>query len=97
MKGTFVGLKHSVGESKKDGKHYDFWTANIVTDMSENDVEKREAVGLETHSPSVPKSLLEVLTKANVGKHGEFEFYFANGREQLGYAKLFEDNPKKGA
>lgn len=97
MTGKFVGIKHATGTSKKDGKAFDFWTANIVTEMSERDVEQREGKGKEVHSVSIPKSLMEVLTPENVGREGEFEFYFTNGREQLGYARLSDTNTKKGA
>lgn len=84
-KGKFVGLKHINGE--KDGRKFDFFTACIVSEMSERDVE-RGARGQDVHTPSVPERYLDVLCEKNIGKEVNVEFYYANRRENIAYCEL---------
>lgn len=90
MNGKFIGIKRMVGESKKDGKKFDFSIACIVTDFTEKEVEKFNAAGNNVHAVSVPDHYKDVLTEKNLGKTGEFEFYFAGRGENLAYCRLDE-------
>lgn len=87
MKAQFVGLKHISGTSTKTGKEYAFDVACLVTPMSDRDAQKN-AVGQDVHSPTIPDRYLNVLCKENIGKEVEVDFYFAGGRENLGYCAL---------
>lgn len=88
MTGKFVGVKCITGTSKKDGKPYSFSIACIVTDYSEKDINDFSAVGENVHSVPVPDHFTDILNLKNVGKSGEFEFYYAGRGEQLAYVRL---------
>ncbi|MDE6016516.1 MAG: hypothetical protein K2H41_12615 [Acetatifactor sp.] len=61
--------------------------ACITSPMDAKDTE-RGAKGLDVHMPTVPDRWKEVLSDANVGKEIDVEFYYANGRENVGYCAL---------
>lgn len=87
MKGKFVGVKRVTGTSKKTNQPFDIRIACIVTDMSERDV-NNGARGEDVHSVSVPDEFKELLSESNVGKTGDFTFFYSNGSERLAYATI---------
>lgn len=87
MKAKLVGIKHISGNSKKDGKAFAFDTACMTTDMPTRDVEKG-AIGLDVVTPVVPERYADILCASNIGKDFEVEFYFANGRTNIGYCAV---------
>lgn len=87
MKMQFVGLKHIKGDSAKTGKPFDFFVACLVSPMDKRDVEKG-SVGMDVHTPTVSDRFSEILSEGNLGKDVDVEFYYANGRENIGYCAL---------
>lgn len=85
MRAQLIGIKHIKGE--KNGKSFAFDVACLTTAMSDRDKE-RGAKGMDVHTPSVPDRYVEILNESNIGKEFEVDFYYANGRENLGYANL---------
>lgn len=89
MKMQFVGIKHIVGDSSKNGKHFDFHVACLVSPMEQRDIEKG-AHGMDVHTPTIPDRYKDILCEANIGKDIEAEFYYSNGRENIGYCALIK-------
>ncbi len=87
MRAQFIGLKPIKGKNARTGREYDFKVANIISPMSERDVQ-RSAVGKDVHSPIVPDFCANVLCVENIGKEIEINFVYANGHEIIGYCAL---------
>lgn len=85
MKTTLIGLKHIKGESKRTGKSFDMTIACLTAPMQDRDIENGSK-GLDVRTPAVPDRYRDLLTDSAIGKDFEIEFYFAGGRENIGYA-----------
>ena len=87
MKAAFIGIKHVSGTSQKTGRDFAFDVACITSPMDARDAECG-AKGLDVHMSTIPDRWKEILSDANVGKEIDVEFYYANGRENIGYCAL---------
>lgn len=87
MKVTLVGIKHISGTSKTSGKPFAFDSACLYGDMSKRDTENG-GKGFDVYTPAIPDRYADIISESNIGKEFEMEFYYANGRTNIGYAAL---------
>lgn len=84
MRVTLIGIKHLKGTSNRTGKPYAFSTGCFTSAMSDRDKENG-CKGMDVHTPTIPDRFADVVKESAIGKDFDAEFYYSNGRENLGY------------